>query len=161
VAGGVEEVDWDGDEVWEYEIATKDKVQHHCFSRMRNGNTLILGWERIENETMISKGRDPSTVPELVKSKGIRHSDFWIDFVEEVNPEGKVIWEWHAVDHIGKGPDLLDPNFILPMNVGEIYATADWSHFNAVEYIEETDQVLLIRSKVFRHYIKNVLYKCT
>lgn len=143
VAGGVEEVTWDGDRVWEYEMASKNQVQHHCFSRMPNGNTLVLGWERIENEVMIAKGRNPSTVPDGVKSKGIRHSDFWIDFVEEVNKDGEVVWEWHAVDHLGTGPDQLDPNFILPMPVGEIYATSDWSHFNSVEYVAETDQVLM------------------
>jgi Arylsulfotransferase (ASST) len=154
-AGGVEEIDWNGKVVWKYKMASKDKVQHHCFNRMPNGNTLILGWERISNDVMISKGRNPKTVPVKVKSKGITHNDFWLDFVEEVNPAGQVVWEWHCVDHLGKGSDQLDPNFILPMPVGEIYATSDWSHFNSVEYVPETDQVLMNSRNLSEIYLVN------
>jgi hypothetical protein len=154
-AGGVEEIDWNGKVVWKYKMANKNQVQHHCFSRMPNGNTLILGWERIKNEVMIAKGRKPDTVPVKVKSKGITHNDFWIDFVEEVNPAGQVVWEWHTVDHLGTGPDQLDPNFILPMPVGKIYATSDWSHFNSVEYAAETDQVLMSSRNLSEIYLVN------
>jgi hypothetical protein len=144
VSGLVEEIDWSGKVVWKYELASKDQVQHHAFDRMPNGNTLILGWERISNEKMIEKGRDPKTIPEKsVPGKGVYHRDFWLDFVIEVNPAGKTVWEWHAFDHLGKGPDKLDPNYVLPMPVGEIYATYDWSHFNSVDYVPETDQVLM------------------
>lgn len=154
-AGGVEEIDWNGKVVWKYKMASKNQVQHHCFFRMPNGNTLILGWERIANEVMIAKGRDPQTVPKNVKSKGIKHSDFWLDFVEEVNRDGQVVWEWHVIDHVGTGPDQLDPNFILPMNVGAIYATSDWSHFNSVEYVAETDQVLMNSRNLSEIYLVN------
>ena len=132
IGGYIEEIDWNGKVVWSFkDMFTKNEVQHHCFDRMPNGNTMILGWERIENEKMIAKGRDPKTIPtKSVKGKGIYHRDFWLDFVWEVNPAGKIVWEWHVFDHLGKGPDKLDPNYILPMPVGEIYATYDWSHFN-------------------------------
>lgn len=144
VGGLVQEIDWEGKVVWEYKMSSKDEVQHHAFHRMENGNTMILGWERIKNEVMIAKGRNPSTIPEKsVKNKGIRHNDFWLDFVREVNPSGETVWEWHVIDHVGPGPDQLDPNFILPKPVGAIYHTYDWSHFNSVDFIEETNQVLM------------------
>ena len=50
VSGGVEEIDWNGKTVWKYKMASRDQIQHHCFNRMPNGNTLVLGWERVENE---------------------------------------------------------------------------------------------------------------
>ena len=156
VAGIVEEIDWDGKVVWSKEIATKNQVQHHGFSRMPNGNTLILGWERVSNETLITKGRDPKTIPvKSVKGKGIYHRDFWLDFVTEVDPNGKVVWEWHVVDHLGKGPDKLDINYVLPIRVGEIYATYDWSHFNSAQYIPETGQVLMNSRNLSEFYLVN------
>ena len=27
-------------------MKSDNEIQHHCFDRMPNGNTLILGWER-------------------------------------------------------------------------------------------------------------------
>ena len=38
-------VDWEGNVIWEYKMMSPTEIQHHCFSRMPNGNTLILGWE--------------------------------------------------------------------------------------------------------------------
>ena len=144
VGGLVQEIDWNGKVVWEYRMSSSNEVQHHCFFRRQNGNTLILGWERIKNDVMIAKGRKPETIPDKsVESKGISHRDFWLDFVREVNQAGDTVWEWHVVDHLGTGPDELDPNFILPEPVGSIYHTYDYSHFNTVEFIEETGQVLM------------------
>ena len=39
--GIVMEVDWEGNTLWEYE----EPSLHHDFSRMANGNTMVLGWE--------------------------------------------------------------------------------------------------------------------
>ena len=155
VGGYMEEFDWNGKIIWSFkDMFTKNQVQHHAFHRMKNGNTMILGWERIKNEDMIAKGRDPKTIPtKSVKGKGVYHREFWLDFVWEVDPSGKIIWEWHAFDHLGKGPDKLDPNYILPMAAGEIYATYDWSHFNSVEYIPEADQVLMNSRNLSEFYL--------
>ena len=155
VGGYMEEFNWDGKVVWSFkDMYTKNQVQHHCFQRLPNGNTMILGWERIENEKMIAKGRDPKTIPtKSIKNKGIYHRDFWLDFVWEVNPSGKIVWEWHVFDHLGKGPDKLDPNYILPLPVGEIYTYYDYSHFNSVEYIPETNQVLMNSRNLSEFYL--------
>jgi len=132
-AGIIEEIDWNGKVVWEYRNHTKTSVQHHTFCRMPNGNTLVLAWEKKTREEAIAKGRNPETV----KEDGIAP-----DYIQEVNRAGKVVWEWHVWDHIGKGPDQFDINFILPAKAG-IMGGADWTHFNVVEYIPETDQVLM------------------
>lgn len=156
VGGLIEEIDWKGKVVWKYRMASKNQIQHHCFDRMPNGNTLILGWERIKNEDIIAKGRDPNTIPKKsVKFKKVFHRDFWLDFVREVNMDGDTVWEWHVFDHLGTGPDQLDINYILPLAVGEIYHTYDWSHFNSVEYIEETDQILMNSRNLSEFYLIN------
>ena len=117
-AGGLlEEIDWNGKVVWSYKLCGPREVQHHCFSRMPNGNTLILAWEAKTPEEFVAKGRKAGTWGDNVVVNGIRLTDFWIDFVREVNPEGKTVWEWHVWDHLGTGKDQLDPNYRLPKTV--------------------------------------------
>jgi hypothetical protein len=133
VSGIVQEIDWDGKVVWEYKNSAPNSIQHHTFSRMPNGNTLVLCWEKKTREEAIAKGRKPDTV----KDEGI-----WPDYVQEVNRDGRVVWEWHVWDHLGTGHDQFNINFILPPKAGAM-AGADWTHFNVVEYIPETDQIIL------------------
>jgi hypothetical protein len=155
VGGILQELDWSGKVVWEYKLSTPKEVQHHCFHRMPNGNTLILAWEFKTIDEAIAKGRDPNTVRTNVFTRGNWIRGFWVDFVREVNKEGKTVWEWHTWDHIGKGPTKLDINYHLPMAVGEDYPDLDWSHFNTVDYIPETDQVVLNSRNLSETYLVN------
>ncbi len=156
IGGVVQEIDWDGKVVWEYKLADKDHYQHHTFHRMPNGNTLILAWERKSKQEALAKGRDPKTIPERpVVSDGVEHNDFWVDFVREVDKDGKTVWEWHAWDHVGKGPDKLDINFHLPQPTGDVYPNFDWTHFNTVTYLPQTDQILLNSRNFSEFYLIN------
>jgi hypothetical protein len=155
VGGIVQEIDWNGGVVWEYKLMSPTEVQHHCFARMPNGNTLILAWELKSIDQAIEKGRDPRTIPASVFVGGIRHTGFWVDFVREVNKKGETVWEWHAWDHIGKGPNHLDINYRLPKPLGECYWNFDWTHFNTVEYVPETDQILLNSRNFSETYLVN------
>jgi hypothetical protein len=143
VGGIVQEIDWNGKVVWEYKMFSPTEAQHHCFDRMPNGNTLILGWEYKSLEEALAKGRDPTTFPPGVFAGGKWIYGFWPDFVREVDKAGKTVWEWHAWDHIGKGPTKLDINYKLPEPVGEYYPNFDWTHFNTVEYNPKTDQIIV------------------
>lgn len=153
--GIIQELDWNGKVVWEYKLLTPTEVQHHCFVRIPNGNTLILAWEFKSIDEAIAKGRDPNTMTASTFARGKWHRGFWVDFVREVNKEGKTVWEWHAWDHLGKGPNKLDINFALPKPTGEIYPDFDWSHFNTVDYIPQTDQVILNSRNLSETYLVN------
>jgi hypothetical protein len=144
-SGVVQEIDWNGKVVWEYKNKTDKTVQHHTFSRMPNGNTLVLCWEKKTREEAIAKGRKPDTV----NNNGISP-----DYVQEVDKQGKVVWEWHVWDHIGTGPDQIDINFILPSKAG-VMAGADWTHFNTVEYMPETDQLIMCSRNLGEFYLVN------
>jgi hypothetical protein len=73
-----------------------------------------------------------------------------------VSKDGKVVWEWHVWDHIGKGPDKIDINFILPQTPMVSYMrVADWTHFNTVDYIPETDQIILNSRNFGEFYLIN------
>jgi len=151
-AGGIiQEIDWDGKVVWEYKFLDDNEVQHHCFDRMPNGNTLILAWERKSIDEFIAKGRDPKTIP--VRGPGFTgkfQNDFWVDFVREVNPAGDTVWEWHVWDHTGTGPYQYDINYTIPDPMGSEF---DWTHFNSVEYMPESDYVLLNSRNFSEFYV--------
>lgn len=153
-SGLIEELDWNGKVVWSYKMSDKDVVSHHAFDRMPNGNTLMLGWERVSHENIIKAGRDPKTAKkQRLMMGGAPIEEFWIDFVREVDKKGRTVWQWRAMDHLGTGPDKLNINYHLPETVGKPYGSYDWSHFNSVEYLPKTDQVLLNSRNFSESYI--------
>lgn len=157
-AGGlIEEIDWNGKVVWRYKLWEKNKeIQHHTFYRMPNGNTMILAWEVKPQQEGIDKGRDPATLPtKPVVQKGVPMDDWWVDFIREVDPAGNTVWEWHVWDHVGTGPDKLDINYKLPEPVGLTYPNWDWSHFNSIAYLPDTDQVVLNSRNFAEFYFIN------
>ncbi|MGE0034828.1 MAG: aryl-sulfate sulfotransferase [Xanthobacteraceae bacterium] len=83
--GLIREYDWDGKVVWEY----RQLGQHHDFRRLPNGNTIFLGWEVVPPE--IEK-RVPGGLPGTLHADGCMYGDY----IHEVTPDGKVVWEWHA-----------------------------------------------------------------
>lgn len=83
--GGVmREIDWEGNVLWEY----VDNNQHHDFRRLKSGNTLYIGWEKLP-KSIAAKVRGAEAGSEA------EGNIIWGDFLKEVNPSGKVVWEWH------------------------------------------------------------------
>ncbi|MEX1007954.1 MAG: aryl-sulfate sulfotransferase [Acidimicrobiia bacterium] len=150
-AGGrVEELDWDGNVVWQYEIADDVAMQHHDIAPLPNGNVLILAWERKTGNEALAAGRNPK----LLSSK-----ELWPEKIGEYSPATKsIVWEWHVWDHlvqerdpslanygdVSAHPEKIDLNYVLPGSTGD----ADWNHANAVAYNAELDQ-LMISSRSF------------
>jgi hypothetical protein len=158
--GLIRELTWDNKVVWEYRLATPTEIQHHTFDRMPNGNTLILYWEQKSWDEAIKKGRDPKTTypkgvisPYDPRKEKTPAMGIWPDAVREVDKNGKTVWEWHAWDHVGMGPDKIDPNQTLPEKFGLIYSGPDWTHFNTVQYLPDTDQIILNSRNFGEFYI--------
>jgi len=97
-AGGeLLEVDWNGNVLWSY----KDPYMHHSFYRMPNGNTMILRWVQVPKEIAIKlKGGIAGT-----EKDGI----IWSDSLREINPRGKIVWEWFAHEHLDPEKDTICP----------------------------------------------------
>lgn len=153
-SGGVQELDWDGNVVWEHKIYDKDHSAHHCFNRMENGNTLVLAWERKTYDEAIKKGRKAGTIPKgdtATTTTGKKYGDLWPDYLVEIDAKGNEVWSWHVWDHVGKGKDQFDLNFILPM--AGYYGSSDWTHFNSVQYNQDTNQILLCSRNFGEIYI--------
>ena len=152
-SAGVQELDWEGNVVWEHLIYDKDHTAHHCFDRLENGNTLMLAWERKTYDEAMKKGRKAGTIPkgDTGEIHGDKYGDIWPDYLVEVDSKGKEIWTWHVWDYVGNGKDQFNINFMLPME--GYYGASDWTHFNSVEYNKNTDQVLLCSRNFGEIYI--------
>lgn len=151
-AGGLELVDWDNNTVWSYEFNTSNMLSHHDAVMMPNGNILLLTWELITADELITLGRDPTEISAMGFA--------WNEKIIEIRPIGnddiEMVWEWKMKDHyiqdfddskdnfgiVGDHPELFDIN--LPDIYGsDSHAYADYNHFNAIDYNVDLDQILI------------------
>ena len=104
--GRLREFDWDGKLVWEYVCADAQRLQHHDYKRLPNGHIVMIAWELKSAEQTLAAGRNPNA-----KSG----EEMWPDMVLEVEPTlpsgGRVVWEWHAWDHLIQDHDAKKANF--------------------------------------------------
>jgi hypothetical protein len=117
------ELDWNGNVVWRYE----DSRLHHDHARLRNGNTMVIGWEPL-----------PEGISNQVKggiSKLGEHGPLIGDFMHEVTPEGRVVWEWTGAEHMDPSLDLLCP----------LDSRHEWTHQNAVEEMPDGNLLVSFR----------------
>ncbi len=170
--GGVfQELNWDGELVWEYSYYSEAYRPHHDVALLPNGNFLAIAWESKTVEEAIAEGRDPETIPE---------AGLWPDWIVELKPVGsdgaEVVWEWHLWDHVVQDFDETKENYgvvanhaeLLDINVGELPEPitqeelernkvmdmavtnhtienrgSDLYHMNAINYNAELDQIAL------------------
>ncbi len=145
-AGGVvETMDWDGSVTWHYEYSESTHLQHHDIEMLPNGNVLMIAWQYKTEAEALAAGRNPGLLTDGV---------IWPDSVIEVQPTGpttgRIVWEWHAWDHlvqeydgeksnyavVADHPELIDLNHVMN-------GSADWTHINAIDYNAELDQIVL------------------
>jgi hypothetical protein len=120
-AGGrIQEFSWDGELLWDFTYADDSHLGHHDICRLPNGNILLPVWEQKTRDEAIAAGRRAETV---------NKTGLVADSIVEIKPTGKttgkVVWEWHAWDHliqdhdsakdhfgeVGKHPERIDVNF--------------------------------------------------
>jgi hypothetical protein len=167
--GRLREWTWDGEVIWDIDLATDNWIQHHTFVPTDDGTVLVLLWERLPRADAITAGRDPATVnPEGnigndVRPGGTYNGDLWPDAILEVEKdcdevlEGEtcesynIVWEWHAIDHLcnDQRQDCIDINYHIPRPTDESHrASADFMHCNSVDYLKEENLVVL-NSRIF------------
>jgi len=120
-AGGVLlELSPDNKKVWEY----KDPYMHHRFCRLENGNTHVLKWIEV-----------PAEIAAKVKGgfdKEGSDRKMWGDAIQEISPEGKVVWEWKAHEHLDPEKDTICP----------LCSRNEWTHATCIEALED-DKILV------------------
>ncbi|OEY92759.1 ArsR family transcriptional regulator [Acinetobacter qingfengensis] len=104
----VAELDWSGQVVWKWagDKATGNAHQHHEISKLPNGNVLILA-----NKLHAVVG---FKLPKLID-----------DVLYEVDPKGKIVWQWTASEHLNEFGFTAE-------QLQLVYDTklADYLHFN-------------------------------
>lgn len=112
--GTIEELDWNGNVVWEYH----NEAMHHAIVPLKNGDILISLWEKTPASiaSKIQGGYSGSTFQDTV----------WSDEIREINRKGNTVWSWHSYQHLDPSVDILDPT--MPQ-----YA---WTYTNGMDYTE-------------------------
>jgi Arylsulfotransferase (ASST) len=153
--GRIQEFTWEGDLVWDFQIANDQQLSHHGVHKLPNGNLLVIVGEMKSAAEAADAGR--KTV-----------ANMRADTIVEIRPTGKttaeVVWEWHMWDHliqdfdnakahfgdVAAHPELIDinagpgsgakaPKAGAPPGKGAL----DWTHTNAVDYNPALDQILI------------------
>ena len=144
--GRIEEYDWEGNLVWEFDHATRDYQLHHDLKPLPNGNVLALMVERKSREQALAAGFDEGMM---------RDDDLVPDALVEIQPirpkGGKIVWEWHVWDHLIQNADRSKPNYGDPaehperisVNCNGRPTAAFWNHMNSFDYNAKLDQIAL------------------
>lgn len=144
--GRVEEFDWDGKLVWEFEYSSDEHLSHHDIAPLPNGNLLLLAVEKKSRAECLAAGFDPEM---------LRDGQLFPDTVIEVEPTyprgGRIVWTWRAWDHLIQGRDRTKANFgdvaahpeLIDVNCNGRPVPAFWNHMNSIAYHAALDQIVL------------------
>lgn len=152
VGGLVQEIDPQGNVVWEFEYSSADYVSHHDMTLMPDGNVLLTAWEVKEEDELTAMG--------YTGNQDERWPTHFIE-VSQINDtnQGEIVWEWHIFDHlvqdvdpdlpgygiISEHPELMDINVETSGGGGGGGGpggnSGDWFHVNGVDYNAERDQI--------------------
>lgn len=106
--GELLELDWNSNVIWKYE----DPYMHHDFQRLPNGNTIVLRWVQTP-EGIATKVKGGVTGTE-------KEGTIWSDSFREITPDGQIVWEWLAYEHLNPEDDTICP----------LCPRAEWTHTN-------------------------------
>ena len=170
-AGLLQELDWDGEVVWDFTFADEDHLLHHDVAPLPNGNVLAIAWEAKSPTEAIEAGRLASLTPE---------DGLWPEMLVEFEPQppdgARIVWEWHMWDHtvqnhdpeashygeLAAHPELVDINGdreppelsaedltrvqalgFVPEDLAPDGLQSDLLHMNAVNYNAALDQIVM------------------
>jgi hypothetical protein len=120
--GRIQEFTWDGKLVWDYTYVNDNELPNHDICRLPNGNVLMILWEKKPAKDAVAAGRRPETVGDGYVLSGSVYE------VEKTGEKtGKIVWEWHAWDHVIQEFDKEKANFgdvaahpeLIDLNFGE------------------------------------------
>jgi Arylsulfotransferase (ASST) len=123
--GAALEVDWNGRLLWE----VRHPDHHHDGIRLRNGNILLICLAQLPQDLVPRiKGGMPGTE---------HNGEMYSDYLVEMTTDGRVVWEWHAWEHLDPETDC-------------ITAVQDqreaWTHGNGLAELPNSDIVLSFRN---------------
>lgn len=136
--GGIEILDWEGNQLWSYELSNEQYSTHHDVELMPNGNILAIAYERIVGDDAIDLGFDSRDID--------AYGAVWSESIFEIDPStNSIVWEWHVKDHLlsDENTATRDSSRLMDPEYPENRRSEDWLHLNSIDYNEELDQILL------------------
>jgi hypothetical protein len=149
--GRIEEYDWEGNLVWEYDYSSDQAMQHHDIHILPNGSILMLAVQYKTYDQAIAAGFPAEKLTGEVKQKNMILPDSVVE-VKPVYPSGgQVVWEWHVWDHLVQDADKTKANYGNVAEHPELIQADDegrnipafWNHMNSIDYNRQLDQILL------------------
>ena len=144
--GRIEEYDWDGKLVWEFDYASDTYLAHHDIAILPNGNILALAVEKKSYQECLAAG---------FRRESLRDRELYPDYVVEIQPTrptgGRIVWEWHVWDHLiqehdrakASHGDVSEHPERIWVDCNGRAATAFWNHMNSIDYNPDLDQIML------------------
>ena len=141
-----EELDWDGNVVWQYSETRTNYHGHHDFAKIYNS--------KLGDSTFIYIANKDLTAQQCLDAGcDVSHSytGAQMDAVVEVNRQGTVIWEWCFFDHVVQDMYQALPTYgVIANTPGKINLNlrgnpvkADWLHCNSLDYNQEKDLIVI------------------
>ena len=149
--GRVEEYDWEGNLVWEFDYSTANAMQHHDIHILPNGNLLMLAVEKRTYAEAIAAGFDPAKLDPQIQSQGYMVPDTVVE-IQPTRPKGgTVVWTWRVWDHLIQDLDASKANYgnvaahpeLIDADGTESRIPAFWNHMNSIDYNAALDQIML------------------
>ena len=150
----LQELDWDGNLVWEFSDPREGYRYHHKFKRIWNNH--LNDW------TIIFTSRIPMTQEQAVAA-GADPSVDWDaapDGVVEVDRDGNIVWEWWSLDHVVQDKNPEWPNYGVLAEHPERFdlnwgsgLSGDFTHQNALDYNQTLDQIVVNNDRMGELYV--------
>jgi hypothetical protein len=171
--GKVQEFTWDGTLVWDYTFANDKQQPHHDAIKLPNGNVLMIVQDKKTGQEAIAAGRRPQSVgstllPDAlaeIKPTGKTTGEvvwewhLWDHLLQDldstktnygnVKEHPELVDINYGQDVVGAiaakkgGLDKLKTIGYVGGNTGKKGPNPDWTHFNAVAYNPDLDQIVV------------------
>ena len=107
-SGYVERVTWENVLVWSWSATPRFRfLSHHDVEPLKNGNVLLLVWEKKSKGDAIAAGRHPELIPD---------GEVWNNLVVEIEPcddgGAKEVWRWDQWAHLCQDYDASKANYV-------------------------------------------------
>jgi formylglycine-generating enzyme required for sulfatase activity len=144
--GRLEEYDWEGNLVWEFEYSTDKVLSHHDIAPLPNGNVLLLAVEYKSQEECIEAGFDPRVLRD-----GHLFPEHIIEVKKTGPKSGEIVWKWHVWDHMIQDFNPAKANYgnvsehpeRIDVHGSQRGIPAFWNHGNSIDYNADLDQIVL------------------
>jgi len=149
-AGIIEILDWDSSVIWSTSLATEDYMSHHDVEVLPSGNLLVVIWEAKTDTEALALGR--TSVEDDTLWAGAIYEICRADSVtNNTCTDKEIVWSWSVWDHLVQDQDNtlstygnpIDNTDKIDLNYFSGAGKSDWTHFNSVDYDEDSDHIII------------------